>query len=553
MNRRDAILASAECRDRIAAEQAAGRTVVLCHGCFDLVHPGHVRHLQEARATGDRLVVSVSGDAVVGGKGTGRPLIPEELRAENLAALDCVDWVVISPEPTAAEVLERLRPDVYVKGREYAGNRDPRFAAEQRLVEGYGGRVVFTSGDVVFSSTALIDAVTASVDPVTDAVRGLLEQSRTGPEDLEAAVVGMRGRRVVVIGETIVDTYVACDRPDVAGEAPVLSLRPIERRRFDGGAAVVARHAAALGARPVLVTPMPGGHDAEALRLRLEIEGIDVRPVPVSGRLPEKQRFLVGGQKVMKLDPERGLVVDEGARRRAVEIALEAADGADAAITCDFGAGLFTAPMIETLTRGLAERAVVTAGDVSGRRSHLTAMRRLDLLAPSEVEVRDALHDWQDGLSAVADRLLEQTRSRTAIVTLGGDGCLLFETPATAAAVPAVEDGHFAPRLRATHVPALAARPVDPLGCGDALLAAATLARAAGAVPAAAAILGAVAAGTHAGRLGNPAIDAADLRRGIARLAGARVRLADPGDPATDPAAAASAASPASASGLRAG
>ncbi len=511
--------------------------MVLCHGCFDLVHPGHVRHLQEARATGDRLVVSVSGDRVVRGKGTDRPLIPQELRAENLAALDCVDWVVISPEATAVEILERLRPDIYVKGREYAANRDPRFAVEQQLVESYGGRVVFTSGDVVFSSTALIDAATAAADPVTRGVRAILERPGCGPDELEAAVEAIRGRRLVIVGETIIDTYIACDRPEIAGEAPVMSLRPIGRRGFDGGAAVVARHAAALGARPILVTPLPRDPVAEALRLRLDLEGIDVRAIPVSGRVPEKQRFLVGQQKVMKLDPERGIVVDEAARRAAVAESLAAAEDADAAIVCDFGSGLFTAPMMEALTRGLADRAGVLAGDVSGRRSHLRAMRRMDLLTPSEVEIRDAQHDWNDGIPAVVDRLLQATESRAAIVTMAGEGCLLLETGETAEPAESAEsaaagpDGHFRPRLVATHIPALAAQVLDPLGCGDALLATATLSLATGATPTAAMTIGSIAAATHAGRLGNPTVDASDLRRGIGRLAGARMRLADPGEP----------------------
>ena len=75
---------------RVRAAQAAGRTVVLCHGCFDIVHPGHIRHLQHAARQGDRLLVTITGDEVMG-KGAGRPLIPQELRAESLAALDCVD------------------------------------------------------------------------------------------------------------------------------------------------------------------------------------------------------------------------------------------------------------------------------------------------------------------------------------------------------------------------------------------------------------------------------------------------------------------------------
>src|SRR5919206_180539 len=90
----DALLAlRAEARD-------AGRTVVHCHGCFDIVHPGHIQHLQFAKSLGDVLVVSVSADTHVN-KGVNRPLIPDELRAASLAALECVEWVYVNPDPTA--------------------------------------------------------------------------------------------------------------------------------------------------------------------------------------------------------------------------------------------------------------------------------------------------------------------------------------------------------------------------------------------------------------------------------------------------------------------
>lgn len=154
----------------------AGESVVQCHGCFDIVHPGHVRHLQFASTQGERLLVSITPDEEVN-KGDGRPLFSQDLRAENLAALDCVDWVYINDEPTARGLLEAFRPDVYIKGREYERNDDPRFLAERAVIEGYGGRVVFSSGDVVFSSTALVGAigrgasgdVGLSSDPVTAA------------------------------------------------------------------------------------------------------------------------------------------------------------------------------------------------------------------------------------------------------------------------------------------------------------------------------------------------------------------------------------------------
>ena len=99
---------------RRSAAKQAGQTVVHCHGCFDIVHPGHIHHLQFARSLGDELVVTVSADPQVN-KGVNRPLIPDDLRAASLAALECVDHVYVNADPTAVGLLDALRPDVYVK------------------------------------------------------------------------------------------------------------------------------------------------------------------------------------------------------------------------------------------------------------------------------------------------------------------------------------------------------------------------------------------------------------------------------------------------------
>ncbi|MEX0876455.1 MAG: adenylyltransferase/cytidyltransferase family protein [Phycisphaerales bacterium] len=142
---------------------ARGQTLVQCHGCFDIVHPGHIRHLRFAAAQGDRLVISVTADAFVN-KGPGRPMFSHDLRAENMAALEFVDWVVVHHAATAAGLLRLVRPDVYIKGAEYATNGDPRFEEERGIVESLGGRVLFSSGDVVFSSTSLVESIRQGAD-----------------------------------------------------------------------------------------------------------------------------------------------------------------------------------------------------------------------------------------------------------------------------------------------------------------------------------------------------------------------------------------------------
>ncbi|MEM1424436.1 MAG: adenylyltransferase/cytidyltransferase family protein, partial [Planctomycetota bacterium] len=300
-------------RDELLARRRqagdAGLTVVQCHGCFDIVHPGHVRHLQFAAQQGERLLVSITPDEGVN-KGDGRPLFSEDLRAENLAALDCVDWVYINDGPTAEGLLAESRPDVYIKGREYESNDDPRFLAERAIIESHGGRVVFSSGDVVFSSTALVEALGAGRagqaeherDPLTARLQPLGSTHDLSYPTLAKRVASFAGMRVAVFGEAVLDTYVHCDRPEVGTESPVLSLRPVSERTFDGGAAVVASHLAALGARPTLVTALPETLQGEAFRDRMARAGVEVEAVGTSTPMLEKRRFLVGRDKVMKLD-----------------------------------------------------------------------------------------------------------------------------------------------------------------------------------------------------------------------------------------------------------
>lgn len=469
---------------------------------------------------GDVLLVSLTGDAHIN-KGAGRPLIPQELRAENLAALDLVDLVYIDQNPTALTMLHAVEPDVYIKGREYENNADPRFAQERAAVESAGGRVVFSSGDVVFSSSALIDALGQSMDPFHSRLMMLLEDPELSADALNDAISAFRGKRVIVVGETIRDTYVICDRPSVAGESPVLTLRPLETRSYDGGAAIIARHAAAMGARPVLVTALPDDEDARAMRQRLAADGVEVVPLLAGSAIPEKQRFVVGTQKVVKIDLVRPYVLDATEQDRLVSLVASLGD-ADVGIVADFGLGLMTGHTLRRVCQKLTSLCTFTAGDVSGSRANLLAMRGLDLLTPSESELREALRSFDEALPAAAWRLLRETGTGEAIVTMGPEGLVSF----TPLAAPAVADNAFGSRLKAEHVPALSGAAVDQLGCGDALLTTVALARATGASPLAAAMLGAVAASVQAGRMGNLPVSATDLRRSIARLHAANLTFA---------------------------
>lgn len=518
---RSKILSLPDLIERRRGARAMGLNVVQCHGCFDIVHPGHIRHLRQAKSHGDILLVSITGDSSYA-KRDGAPLIPEHLRAENLAELDCVDWVYIEQHPTAEGLLKAVEPDVYIKGREYEQNNDPRFRAERDAVEHGGGRVVFSSGDVIFSSTALISSLERSVDPYHARLSQLLRDPRLEGTELNSLISSIRGKRILVIGETIEDEYIHCDQPDVASESPVMTLRPLQSRSYDGGAAVVARHAAALGAKPILLTGLPDSPQAEAFRRRMEAEGVTVEAIDTDVPIAKKQRFLVGPQKVMKLNMLEPIVLDATRQQRLVARAAELAVGCDACVICDFGNGLLSPGVVEQLCAGVRPHVRTLSGDISGRRGALQSFRGADLLCPSEREAREALRCFDESLPAVAWRLMDTTGAKSCLLTMGADGLIAFDPIAHA---PQIGDDNNASRLRGQHIPALSGYPVDPLGCGDALLTTATLALAAGGSLLSAAFLGSLAAACEAQRLGNIPVSASDLRQTLVRIASARLAI----------------------------
>ncbi|MDA8434306.1 MAG: adenylyltransferase/cytidyltransferase family protein [Nitrospiraceae bacterium] len=147
----------AELAEVLKGLKAQGKKVVLCHGCFDLMHPGHIRYLQASKKMGDILVVTVTPDVYVD-KGPGRPVFDQSLRAESIAALECVDYVSVNMWPTAEETLRLIRPDYYVKGQEFERMKDKtgKMQKEHEVVKEIGAEMRFTH-EIVFSSTALLE------------------------------------------------------------------------------------------------------------------------------------------------------------------------------------------------------------------------------------------------------------------------------------------------------------------------------------------------------------------------------------------------------------
>jgi len=518
-----------------ASLRTGGKRLVQCHGCFDIVHPGHVRHLRWARAQGDALLVTITADRGIE-KGPGRPLIPHDLRAENLASLDMVDAVHVVHDPTAEGILKVVQPDVYVKGREYEINNDPRFEAEREAVEAAGGRVVFSSGDIVFSSSALIAALEGGrdtgVDDTTGALAQLLQAEGMSANDLNAVLDRAQGCRVLVIGETLQEIYRVCEPPHLGSREPVMTLKPVGERRFDAGAAGVAMNLAAMGARPTLLTCPPPGGEGQALAARLVAAGVHLDALEPAPRAMTIEHYLAGTQKLTSIDHTQRLDADGGLGDTLIERTRGLARHVEAVCIADQGLGLLGRATARNLGDALADRNNIMTSGTQSRVASPLAVRGADLLVVSEPDLRRAVANPSGSLTSAAWSAMDASLADAAIVGLGPEGMLAFGR-----LLEPVDTGNGWPsRLSAHPVPSLAPLSVDATGADAAVLAAATIAMLGASkstpshamAPATAALFSVVAEARALSHPGSTIVGVDDLRAGIARLHNAHLVYREP-------------------------
>ena len=216
------ILALDQLAQQLGRDRAAQRRVIHCHGVFDLLHIGHIRYLQRARKLGDLLVVTITPDHFVN-KGPHRPAFQAKLRADALAALDCVDYVAINQWQTACEAIRLLGPNIYAKGGEFRDHKTPELLAEEEAAQEVGAKVEFIE-EVTSSSSHLLNKYLSPFEEETEVYLRELRQ-RVTLDDVLGWLKQMEKLRVLVVGETIIDEYYSCSAIGRSAKAPILATR----------------------------------------------------------------------------------------------------------------------------------------------------------------------------------------------------------------------------------------------------------------------------------------------------------------------------------------
>lgn len=325
-----------------------GRTIALCHGVFDLMHPGHIIHLQQAKQMADILVVSITAAEYVR-KGPGRPYFNDEMRLKVLEALECVDYVMLSEGYTVDDIVESVEPDLYIKGEEYAEESEDitgKITAERELVEQHGGRVAYTTGEV-FSSTKLINtALSGMPEDVIQYMQGFI--TKYSMEDIKKYAEKAEKLKVLVVGDVIIDKYTYCIVHGLMSKDTGYSSGLEYSEQYLGGAAAVARH---LSSFTENVTLMSIVGNEEEIRLQFLDEIADKMRLKLTYSLKSptivKHRYLTRNakreeyRKIFSINNiSHMMTYEEEIREEFYKGLAEKIDDFDAIFLCDFGHGL---------------------------------------------------------------------------------------------------------------------------------------------------------------------------------------------------------------------
>ena len=473
------------------------KKVIMCHGVFDVVHPGHLRHLIYAKSKADILVASLTADRHIA-KGTYRPHVPQDLRALNLSAFEVVDYVVVDVNDKPIENLKKIQPDFFAKGYEYNANGLPAKTQEEvDVIAAYGGEVIFTPGDIVYSSSKLIEMEPPNLR--TEKIMTLMETGGVTFDDLRETLTKFAGRRVHVVGDTIVDSLTNCAMIGGQTKTPTMSVLFQEKRDFIGGAAIVAEHIRAAGAEVVFSTVLGDDPAKDFVLDGLKKSGVECQAIVDPTRpTTNKNAIVAGGYRLLKVDTLDNRSISDDIQKKLIKSIQDVP--ADAVVFADFRHGIFNRRTIPGLVDAIPDGVFKVAdSQVASRWGNITEFQGFDLITPNEREARFALGDQDSGVRPLTAQLFDAAKCKLLILKVGDRGVLTCQAKPDEDAVSVLAVDSFVDRV------------VDAVGAGDALLSYATLSMLATGNSIIAAILGSVAAAVECETDGNLPVRPVDV------------------------------------------
>lgn len=467
----------AQITERLKGE---GKTVAHCHGVFDLLHPGHIKHFEAARKFGDVLVVTLTEDAHVN-KGPDRPVFNELLRAEVIAAMHVVDYVAINFAPTAVPAIEAVKPSFYVKGQDYKKAADDisgGIIIERDCVEQFGGKLVFTE-EIQFSSSKLINRHISTQGEETERYLNSM-RSKFKYDDILARFEDISKYKVLIVGDIILDEYQFVNPLGKSSKSATITAKKLNTELYAGGVLAVANHIADFVSEVTLVASygLNDGRDYLPFIKENLHPNINFKPLFTPDRPTTLKRRMV--DKVFKTKMFEVIEMDdsplEGEGRKKLDALLaDAETNYDLMVVADFGHGLLTRGIVDDICAKDVYLCVNSQTNSANKGYNLlTKYPRCNYFSIDKGEAKLAVHDRFESIERIQPRLMESTQADLCAITLGVEGSAVLTRGADEPAIAPILNNDV----------------VDTIGAGDAYLSVTSLLARQGASPEEIALIG---------------------------------------------------------------
>ncbi len=397
------------------------KKIIQCHGVFDLVHPGHIRHFAHCKTKADLLIVSITPDNFIK-KGTYRPLIPQKMRAMNLSVLELVDYVIIDKNKYPYQLLNLIKPNYFAKGMEYFLNSNSLTDKEKKIVEKNGGKMIFSPGDFVMSSSKLISKT--KIDLKFEKLKALMEVEKITFKNIKEILKSLSTIKVHIVGDTIIDTNHKCDVIGGLHKTPTLSIAKNQSTDYLGGAAIVASHFKSFTKDVTLTTVLNNDQKGKFAKSEINKLRIKLNQITENGRTTtNKNSYYVDKHKLLKVDEvNNSSIIGSSIEKISSLLKREK----NKLIICsDFRHGIFNKQTVSIFLKIINKSCFKVAdSQVASRWGNILDYKKFDLITPTEREARYALFEQDLPIRTLSDQLLKKSFAQNLILKLGSKGLI---------------------------------------------------------------------------------------------------------------------------------
>ena len=465
---------------------------VFVAGNFNVLHPGHLRLLRFASECGEKLIVGVFSDRISGGA-----YVPEELRLEGVKSNSWVNKVILIDD-SVTEIIDKIRPDIVVKGKEHQNKFNP----EEKILQSYGAKLLFGSGETTFSSLDILHKE-FSQSTLKDITLPLEYMSRHSIDvnNLKGLIKGFSSLKVLVIGDLIIDEYITCEALGMSQEDPTVVVTPLDTTRFIGGAGIVAQHASGLGAQVEFVSVSGSDEALEYAQNAFKKSGVNAHLIVDESRPTTiKQKFRSKGKSLLRVNHLHQDAINSSLQDKIIKIIDSVIEDVDLLVFSDFNYGCLPQLLVDKLIKLANAHNLMLAADSqsSSQIGDISRFRGVNLITPTEREARISSRNHEDGLVVLVQQLKKLSSTDNIFLKMGEEGMLIYSGDTN---VNDLTDS----------ISALNTSPRDVAGAGDSLLISGALAMTAGGSIWEAALIGSLAAAIQVGRVGNTPLKSKEL------------------------------------------